>query len=118
VPDAATYIAQAEVCVAPLLTGGGSRLKILEGLALERAIVATPLGAEGLAVRDGEHLLLADSPTAFAAAVLRLLHDPAQRWRLGRQGRELVQTQYDWRLITPSLLQMYESLPTIPVTKS
>ncbi len=110
VPEAARYIAEAQVFVAPLLAGSGSRLKLLEALALERAAVTTPAGAQGLDVRHGEHLLLASSAPAFAEAIVHLLRDPAQRQGLGRRGRALVQSRYDRRVVAPRLLDMYDSL--------
>lgn len=110
VPEATKYIAEAQVFVAPLLAGSGSRLKLLEALALERAAVTTPAGAQGLDVRHGEHLLLADSAPAFAEAIVRLLRDPAQRQELGRRGRALVQSRYDRRVVSPRLLDVYDSL--------
>jgi glycosyltransferase involved in cell wall biosynthesis len=110
VPDARKYIAEAQVFVAPLLAGSGSRLKILEALALERAVVATPMGAQGLAVVPGEHLLLAGSAPAFAEAIVHLLRDPGKRHALGRRGRALVQARYDWRVVAPRLWEVYDTL--------
>ena len=75
VDDAVAAIAEAKVCVAPLLSGSGTRFKILEAWAAARAVVSTTLGAEGLGGRSGEHLLIADDPEGFASAVLRLLAD-------------------------------------------
>src|SRR5690606_161591 len=80
----------------PLRIGGGTRLKIFEALAMGKAIVSTTVGAEGLPLEDGKHLLLADTPEAFASQVTRLVNDPALRARLGRAGRELVQARYSW----------------------
>jgi glycosyltransferase involved in cell wall biosynthesis len=110
VPDATAYVRQAQVCVAPLLAGGGSRLKILEALALRRAVVSTSMGADGLDVQDGEHALLADRPSRFAAAVVRLLDDAALRRQLGTQGRALVEARYDRHAVAPALLRAYDSL--------
>jgi len=65
-------------------------------MAMEKAIVTTTIGAEGLPVRDGEHLCIADSPSAFAAAVLRLLRDPASAARLGQRAATLVRSRFGW----------------------
>jgi sugar transferase (PEP-CTERM/EpsH1 system associated) len=109
VPDVRPFIAGAAVYVVPMRIGGGVRLKLLEALAMQAAVVSTQMGAEGLPdLRGDEHLLLADTPRAFAAAVLRLLDDAALRQRLGAAGRTLAQ-RYDWRAIVPRLEQVYQS---------
>ena len=111
VPDARPHIAGAAVYVVPMRIGGGVRLKLLEALALEAPVVSTPMGAEGVAgLRDGEHCLLADTPSRFAAATLRLLDDPALGRRLGAAGRALVQAGYDWSVIVPRLEAVYQEL--------
>jgi len=96
VDDAVAHLARAKVCLAPLLSGSGTRFKILEAWAAGRAVVSTTLGAEGLGARDGEHLLLADDPDEFANAVLRLWKDRALRTRLGEAGREHYQERFTW----------------------
>lgn len=94
--DAVPQLARAKVCLAPLLSGSGTRFKILEAWAAGRAVVSTTLGAEGLGARDGEHLLLADDPDDFAEAVLRLLNDPPLRARLGDAGWALYRDRFTW----------------------
>ena len=96
VPDTRPYIARAQVAIAPLLVGGGTRLKILEALAMGKAMVSTSLGAEGLDLVADEHLLIADEPSAFAQATLRALDTADLRARLGAAGREAVVRQYSW----------------------
>ncbi|MFL5615327.1 MAG: glycosyltransferase [Gemmatimonadaceae bacterium] len=96
VPDVRPFLERAAVVVVPLRIGGGTRLKIFEAMAMENAIVTTTIGAEGLPVRDGEHLLIADSSDAFAAAVLRLLRDPAARESLGERAATLVRSRFGW----------------------
>jgi glycosyltransferase involved in cell wall biosynthesis len=90
------HIAAAQVYVVPLRVGGGTRLKIFEAMAMGKAVVSTAVGAEGLPVRAGTHLLIADDPSAFAGAVAGLLGDAAARRRLGRAARALVVERYDW----------------------
>jgi sugar transferase (PEP-CTERM/EpsH1 system associated) len=97
VPDVRPYLERAQVFVVPLRIGGGTRLKIFEAMAMEKAIVTTSVGAEGLPVRDGEHLLIADTPTAFADAVIRLLRDPACAAALGARAAELVRSRFGWQ---------------------
>jgi glycosyltransferase involved in cell wall biosynthesis len=96
VPDVRPELERASVVVAPLRAGSGTRIKILQAFAMEKAVVSTSLGAEGLPVRDREHLLLADDPREFASAVVELLHDPQLRRRLGAAGRALVVDGFGW----------------------
>ena len=111
VEDTRPYIAQAAVYVAPLRMGGGTRLKLLEAMAMGKAVVATRLGAEGYPVTDGRELLLADTPADFAAAVVALLHAPERRAELGRAARAFVEQRYDWRVIVPRMEAVYEANP-------
>ena len=97
VPDVRPYLESARVFVVPLRIGGGTRLKIFEAMAMEKAIVTTSVGAEGLPVRDGEHLLIADTPDSFAEAVARLLRDPTFAAALGARAAELVRSRFGWQ---------------------
>jgi glycosyltransferase involved in cell wall biosynthesis len=108
VADVRPYIARAVVYVAPLRIGGGTRLKLLEAMAMGKAVVTTRLGAEGYPVTDGRELLLADTPADFAAAVINLLDAPERRLALGQAGRRFVEQRYDWRVITPLIEAVYE----------
>ncbi|HET6572880.1 MAG TPA: glycosyltransferase [Fimbriiglobus sp.] len=94
VPDVRPHLAQATVFVVPILVGGGTRLKIYEGMAMGRAVVSTTIGAEGLPVRPGEHYLAADAPGDFAAAVVGLLADPPRRAAIGRAADRFVRERY------------------------
>ena len=104
------YYQDARVAVVPLRAGGGTRLKILEAMALGRPVVSTPLGCEGLAVEDGKHLLVANDAEGFAAAVMRLLTDRALVARLTGEARTLVERDYDWTGIAGRLLRVYDEL--------
>lgn len=99
VDDVRPSVIEAAVYIVPLRVGGGTRLKIFEALAMGKAIVSTTVGAEGLPLEDGKHLVLADTPEAFARQVLQLIDDPELRARLGRAGRELVQARYSWQRV-------------------
>lgn len=90
---------QAEIFVVPLLSGGGTRLKILEAMAMGVPIVSTSIGAEGLGCRTEEQLLLADGAEAFAAAVVRLLQQPVLRRTLCENAAAWIKTRYDWQLL-------------------
>jgi glycosyltransferase involved in cell wall biosynthesis len=96
VEDAVAAIAAARVVVVPLLSGSGTRFKILEAWAAGRAVVSTKIGAEGLGARDGEHLLTFDDAAGFADAVQRLLDDRGRARRLGDAGRGLYLDRYTW----------------------
>lgn len=88
----------ARACVVPLRSGTGTRIKLLEALALGMPVVTTTKGAEGLSLIPDEHLLIADDPESFAAATIRLLTDPAFAAALGTRGRERVRERYDWSM--------------------
>ena len=103
-------IAAADVYVAPLRVGGGTRFKLLEAMAMRRAIVSTSLGAEGFDVTSGRELLIADTPQAFAQAVLDLLGDDALRRTLGRRAHAFVSGTYDWSVIIPQLERVYNGI--------
>ncbi len=106
VDDIQTLIASTWVSLAPLRIGGGTRLKILEAMALKTPVVATTKGAEGLNLRHNEHLLIADEPEAFAQSVVRLLQNPALRQRLVDSAYQLLQKQYNWPAIMPKFLSL------------
>jgi glycosyltransferase involved in cell wall biosynthesis len=129
VEDMRPYITQATVYVAPLRMGSGTRLKLLEAMALGKAIVSTRLGAEGLSSitpthhatnvhRDGPLgdqtngnpalvLVNDNDPKAFADTVVAVLRDPTRRFALGAAARALVEANYDWRVIIPRLEALY-----------
>jgi polysaccharide biosynthesis protein PslH len=103
VPDVRPHVAAAAVYVVPLRIGGGTRLKIFEAMAMGKAVVSTTVGAEGLPVDSGLHLLIADEPRDFANAVLRLFRNQTERARLGDAARHLVVEQYDWAAVSGHL---------------
>ncbi len=97
VEDAILELARARVAVVPLLAGSGTRVKILEAWAAGTPVVSTTIGAEGLPVRDGEHLLIADTAEEFAAAVSSLLESDRLRWEIGGNGRRLYEKEFTWQ---------------------
>lgn len=110
VDDVVPYYNQSTVCVVPLRAGGGTRLKILEAMALGRPVVSTSLGCEGLDVVDGEHLLIADNSAEFAEQTIRLLTDTTLVQRITRNARELVMARYDWDVIAERLMKIYAEI--------
>jgi glycosyltransferase involved in cell wall biosynthesis len=112
VPDIRPHLRRAAVIAVPVRIGGGTRLKVVEGLAMGKAMVSTKLGCEGVAVRDGEHLLIADGARAFASRIIDLFEDPALGFALGQSGRALVEREYSWDLAGNRLLALYDEVTT------
>lgn len=106
VEDIKSLIASCEVSIAPIWSGGGTRLKILEAMAVGTPVVATSKGAEGLLAQSGEHLLIADEPERFARCVIRLLHDKDFSRQIASSAHQLVQDHYDWSKVAPRFLQL------------
>jgi glycosyltransferase involved in cell wall biosynthesis len=96
--DVRPAVGERAVCVVPILSGGGTRVKILEAMALGTPVVATTKGAEGLGVTHGENILIGDDCAAFARETLRVLHDPDLRARLALNARRLVEARHDWNV--------------------
>ncbi len=110
VPDVRPYLAASAVAIAPLRIGSGTRLKILEALAMQKAVVSTGIGCEGLSVESGKHLMIADQPEAFVQAIMELLSNPVLRVALGSAGRALVEADYSWDQCGIQLLQALEQI--------
>ncbi len=108
--DVRPRIAQSWISVVPLRIGGGTRLKILESLALGTPVVATSKGAEGLDFEDGRELHIADAPSEFASQVVRLLEDRALREASGAAGRQAVAARYSWSTIGASFCNFVECI--------
>jgi len=108
VEDVCPLIARSWLSIVPLQTGGGTRLKVLESMALGTPVVSTAKGVEGLAVRDGVHLLIANDPHEYSTAVLRLLLSPGLRQQLVEQAHDLVRERYNWEIFLPRYLELVE----------
>lgn len=108
VPDVRPYYRRAWLQIVPLRIGGGTRLKIPESMAMGTPVVSTTIGAQGLDLRHGEDLLLADTPEAFAAETARGLGDPALRAHLDRVGRATVQANLSWPMLGQRLSDYYQ----------
>jgi glycosyltransferase involved in cell wall biosynthesis len=109
VDDIRPHVHDAAVYIVPLRIGGGTRLKILDALAMGKAIVSTSIGCEGLEVEHGQNIVVADTPQAFADEVLALLADPERAVNVGRAGRERVLERYDWSAVGRGLARAYEA---------
>ena len=99
VPDIRPYLLGAKAAIVPLRIGGGTRLKIYEAMAARTPVVSTTIGAEGLEVRDGENIYLADTPEAFAMRCVELLESPAERDRLSAAARRMVAERFSWESV-------------------
>lgn len=99
---------KAGVCIAPLLHGSGTRIKILTYLSAGKAVVATTKACEGLELINGRHLLIRDDWEGFLSGIRQLLEDPAARQEMGRAGRQFVEQRYDWRVHVPALRHAFE----------
>jgi polysaccharide biosynthesis protein PslH len=98
------------ICIVPLRAGGGTRLKILEAMAIGRPVVSTTIGCEGLDVMGGENILIADTPAQFAEKVIQLIGDKQLYQRLANNGRQLVEDRYSWDKIAEKLSAVYEEI--------
>lgn len=107
VPDLRPYFEDAMVYLSPLRLGAGIKNKILEALAMQTAVVATPLSCDGINVSDGVEVLLADTPAALAKAAIRLLQDSSLRHSLAHNGRKLVETRYSWQQVANAYENLY-----------
>ncbi len=115
VPDLRPYVHDAAVYVVPLRAGSGTRLKVLEAMALGKAIVTTTVGSEGIGLVHDASALFADDAQSFADAVLALLDDPARAARLGSAARECAQAHYGWDAIGSAMVLRYDALLAAPV---
>ena len=107
VPDLRPYFECALVYVSPLRLGAGIKNKVLETLAMQTPVVATPLSCDGIPVEHGEHVLLATHDDEFVAQIVALLQDPALRARLAQNGRRLVEDQFTWQRVADLYEELY-----------
>lgn len=110
VPDATAFMNSYNILAVPLLSGGGMRVKVVEAMALGKAIVSTATGAEGIAAKNGTHLQLADTAAAFAAQLLALLQNQEQAGALGEAARQFAAENFGRTRITGKLLDFYSRL--------
>jgi len=110
VPDLRPHLAAAAAVVVPLRLGGGTRLKVVEAMAMGKAIVSTALGSEGIEAIRGRDLLIEDQPEAFADALNRLLDDPELAARIGQSARSLAVERYSWSGAARALEGFYRDI--------
>jgi glycosyltransferase involved in cell wall biosynthesis len=107
VSDIRPYIANSVVYVVPMRMGSGTKLKVMQAMAMGIPVVSTTMGAEGIDVTDGQNIRLADTAAGFARHVVELLGNESERQRLAANGRRLVEEKYDWTTIVPALEKVY-----------
>jgi len=110
VDDVRPYIAGASVYVVPMRMGGGTRLKVLEAMAMGAPIVSTSMGVDGFDVENGREVVIADDPDRFAIEVVKTIEDVERRRVLGERGRRFVEAKYDWKAIVPKMEEVYRHL--------
>ena len=110
VPDVVPHLRAARALVVPLRAGGGTRLKVLEALSAGLPVVSTAFGVSGLEVRDGEHVLLAETPADLARCAIRVIEDDDLARQLADNGRRLVEQRYDWSVVAEPLAALHEEL--------
>jgi glycosyltransferase involved in cell wall biosynthesis len=109
VDDVRPFFTRSAVCVCPIVSGGGTRLKILDSLAMGVPVVSTPFAASGLSLEHERHLLLAETDKQFTDETLRLLRNPSLRAELASAGAECVDRRYSWTVVGRTLLDAYEA---------
>ncbi|MDX1614263.1 MAG: glycosyltransferase family 4 protein [Candidatus Promineifilaceae bacterium] len=110
VDEIGDVVGRSTVAIAPIWEGGGTRIKILEAMALGTPVVSTSKGAEGLMVEPEEEILLADDADRFASQTIRLLNNPELRMRVAQRARRLVERHYDWRDVGEAFCQLIEQV--------
>ena len=110
VPDVRPYIAACDLFVVPIRAGGGTRIKIYEAMAMNRPVVSTTIGAEGLPLTPDKHISIGDTPDEFAEQVITLLSDNEKKRTISETGYQLVTENYQWRNVATSLRDHCEEL--------
>lgn len=110
VPDARQYIVDHEIMIVPLLSAGGMRVKIIEGMALGKCVVATSVGAEGIDYQHGKNILIANKPDEFIELFKKLTENQELVSRIGENARKLVEEKYNYRNLGKNLAEFYQSL--------
>jgi polysaccharide biosynthesis protein PslH len=110
VPNAADFILSKSISIAPLLSGSGIRIKIIESMALGRAVVATSIGAEGINYTNGKNIIIANTPDEFAKAIENLYENPDFCIEIGKNARELIQKEHNTKKIIQRLLAFYREI--------
>jgi sugar transferase (PEP-CTERM/EpsH1 system associated) len=112
VNDVRPYVDEAEVFIAPMRSGSGTKLKILNAMAQAKPVVTTPMGAEGIDAEDDSEILISHNAEEFAAKVLGLIANPREADAIGARARRLIENKYDWRVIAKDMNRIYDDAVT------
>lgn len=110
VDNALEFVNSKSIMIVPLLSGGGMRVKIVEGMAMQKCIISTTIGAEGINFVDGENIIIANNTNEFYEAMLRCITDEYYCRRVGRNARLLIEQQHDVNKVTVELVAFYQSI--------
>ena len=110
VKDVREYLKKAKVCICPILSGSGTRLKILEYMAMGKPVVSTSIGAEGIMVKNKHNILLADNSNLFSENIVTVLLDKKLSEKLGRNARRVIKKNYMWDTIIEKLQKLYDKV--------
>lgn len=110
VDDVRTHIEQAALFIAPIRCGSGTKIKVLNAMALEKAVVTTTIGAEGIKATPNEDIMIADTPREFAQKSIYLLEHPQEAERMGKKGRDVIEKYYAWEVIGKKMYPVYEEV--------
>jgi glycosyltransferase involved in cell wall biosynthesis len=108
-PVTLEFVNSKSIMIVPLLSGGGMRVKIVEGMAMQKCIISTSLGAEGLKTQNGHDILIANNREEFYNAIRRCITDEEYCKQLGRNARKLVEKEHDINIVTNNLVAFYEA---------
>lgn len=110
VDDALEFVNSKSIMIVPLLSGGGMRVKIVEGMAMEKCIISTSVGAEGINVQNGKNIIIANNTDEFYNAMKKCITDEHYCRQIGRAARRLVEQQHDVNKVTRQLADFYQSI--------
>lgn len=109
VPDVKKYLLESDVCIAPIRFGSGTRLKILEYMAMGKPVISTSKGAEGIDYSNNKNIIIADNPKVFSENIRILLDDKKLRDKLGKNAMDLIEQKYDWKIYRKTLHEIYDT---------
>ncbi|RLI62703.1 MAG: hypothetical protein DRO67_06900, partial [Candidatus Asgardarchaeum californiense] len=110
VDDIRPHVQKISIFIAPIISGSGTKIKVLNALAMGKPVVTTSIGAEGIDVTPGENIIIADTPEEFAEKVIELLKNPKKAKELGEKGRKLIEEKYSWDVISVKIYKTYDEL--------